>query len=114
MIVVTHPDNEKVLEGISSNLHVTTGKRLEVRYVDIIPSRNIVEHWKPPVDKFIEYDESDEEWLKYCKLGTFTYEDTGPLFYFIDDSKFMDFTNFEPPITYVDYEKKDFNLMFRF
>lgn len=100
IILLTHPNNEKLirqalkkyydpLSAPKNSLNVFSSVNFQLRTNIFMKERNIEERWSPPEsDKFCEYEESDQEWMRPLRIGIFTYEDVGPLIYLIDEQFF--------------------------
>lgn len=86
-ILMTHPDNRAELEAAFSKpwrgffgyepLFSIGGIPLE--YNSHMERRQVKETWHPPTDRFVEYGQEDEAWMRFFGLGRIECEDVGPL-----------------------------------
>ncbi len=96
MILATNPENKKLLQaaGIEEREKPIFGapqvlqrmSGLEIVYNPNLPARDIEYKWEPPASsRFIEYEMSDEHWMRPLGLGLIIEIDHGALYYIVDD-----------------------------
>lgn len=105
MLILTHPNNSKyvmdmcrfdqVRREVSKEPRVFLNE-IQVRFDDCIPEREIEYVWEPPEDRFVEYEKSDEEWMRPLGMGTIRSEDVGPFFYIVDEQQFKTIFDYMP------------------
>lgn len=98
-MIYTHPNNLKLLKDATLPNDVTIVAKVskevypsdlfageKVQTSKYLPERRVIEKWHPPPsDRFVEYECSDEEWMRPLGLGRIEYIDDGPLFYYINE-----------------------------
>jgi len=105
-MIFTHPNNKHYIEEMAQegdydrfsrfsctyNLSKYFGE--EIIFNEIMNERDIIETWHPPDStKFIEYEYSDEDWMKPLGLGRIESVDKGPLFLKIQNNMIKKINN---------------------
>ena len=85
--LLLHPTNRRWFESQFADVRrgakgMTTADywsySIPVRYSSFVPERDIREEWHPPLGRFVEYESSDEAWMRPLGLGLVSV-DRGPL-----------------------------------
>jgi len=98
-VIYTHPNNLKLLKDatLPDDVTIVAKASKEIYPSDLfagekvqtnkyLPERRVIEKWHPPPsERFIEYEYSDEEWLRPLWIGLVEQIDDGPLFYYVNE-----------------------------
>ena len=114
-LILTHPDNVQYVEdqvvkqltaasepiqagsSFSSISNINISSLVEIRASEYMERRNLEQIYHPPVDRFVEYEESDYKWLQDCGLGHYETIDHGPLVLFSKSGSFNQPSWAQPP-----------------
>lgn len=89
--IVTHPDNLTELRTMSDKLSFASPETffgLEIIANEYLP--RFRSEYRPPKDRFFDYDKSDHVWLKYFGMGGYV-ETKEPLFLQVKDTPMFPF-----------------------
>ena len=98
---ITHPNNRALLESALEPAVQEPGSMWlsnEIKFDPNVSERRTKQVWHPPAgDSFVEYEATDEAWMRPLGLGRVEEIDLGPAFYRMSLSVLRFFTDYRMP-----------------